>query len=142
MNARTIQQRLDIITVDNLLEKWAAVRKHYYDQISWALRLDRRLPGDSYAEDYVEMLSQMRQELGGTKAFFQLIEALGTRELLGVFNSSEAVREVLQQAGFDKRKQIPWIMDKVAEFRSVRLPTEAVSINDLREELYTSIRTE
>ena len=141
-SARAVQQSLDIFTVRDLLDNWAVIRQQYNDQVYEALRFDRVLDDDTPAISYPERLRSLMKRPKDTKAWRLMIQGLGARDLIGALGGMEAVRETLLAAGYDKRQQVPKIMDNIARFRMVRLPEETVSLNDLREDLYTGLRTE
>lgn len=140
-SARAVQG-LGILTVGDLLDNWEKIRQQYYDQVYQALRFDRVLDGDAFAVSYHDRLQSLMKRPKDPKALHLMILGLGARDLIGALGDMEAVRETLLAAGYDKRRQVPRMMDEIARYRMIRLPEETVSINDLREELYTGLKTQ
>jgi hypothetical protein len=137
-NARSIQRTLRIKTVYELMEHWDDLKPFYVNQIRKALRFDEELEQDSPVTDIKAEIAQLQREPNDMKAFYGWLMAHGARSTRERWPSIPDIKVVLKEMGYEGW-QVRRLMVRYKDALTVRLAGDVVSINDLRNELFTKL---
>ena len=136
--AKSIHRALGMRTVGDLLDNWQSLRVLYASQVRTALRIGEELVQDAPVSDIKSEIRRFQQEPDDTRALLRWVEAHGARRVHERWPEIPDLKVVLYELGYAPY-QVNRFLWRYRNALTERLAGDTVSINDLRNELFTKL---